>query len=140
MVSNLRKRVAAFSLAAMLTIGATGGVYATSYSSTMSIGENSTLTGKTRSYKGDAHKIKITISSRGYNCGSGLECKTYLYESKWGSDTKHGYKKMSMPDEGRTYSMSTRRVPDGKFFYYFTNRSVRYKDAFKSKKVTMSSK
>ncbi len=93
MATNFKKRIAAFSLAAMLTIGATGGVYATSYSSSMSIGENSTLTGKTRSYKGDAHKIKIKISSRGYNCGSGLECKTYLYESKWGSDTKHGYKK-----------------------------------------------
>ncbi len=84
MATNFKKRIAAFSLAAMLTIGATGGVYATSYSSSMSIGENSTLTGKTRSYKGDAHKIKIKISSRGYNCGSGLECKTYLYESKWG--------------------------------------------------------
>jgi hypothetical protein len=135
----MRKKAISVILSVIMLVVFGTVAFATSYSSTLSISCNSSVTGATRSYIGATHLIKIKLSSRTYNVPNNF-CYVSLRKVAGFSDTEKNKKLLMLNVVGETYSMTSANQTDGNFYYYFTNYAISCDNLTKSNNVEMSSK
>ncbi|AOY77587.1 hypothetical protein [Clostridium formicaceticum] len=138
---NLKKLclISALSVGLITTSSITGFANS-SYTSTLNMSVNSSVTGAYRDYKGSRHAIGITITSRDYHSDKDTNnCYIELQKQRGLTYDGQGSKLKNMPEIKKTYKESWSGQNDGKFRYYFTNFRVSGGDGFTSNKVEMSS-
>ena len=120
-------------------------VYATTYTSTLSLSFRSTNRGAYRDYIGSRHKISLTLKSRD-NISTDNYCNVSLERKQGLSYTTSGSAQvLNIKDVGSTYSASWSGQKNGQHRHYFTNRYLasdyRYTlvDGFYCDQVVMTS-
>ena len=113
----------------------------TSYTSSMSLSGNSTLTGTGRSYDAGSHSISMKITWKAnsdYN-----RCKVTLQKSSLGGYEYKNSTLMYLTNVGQTYSASMGTQTKGTYRYFFDNRASTlggsYYDSFTANPVIMKS-
>lgn len=135
----MKKKLFILGLAMVMVFAGTVMVFATTYTSTISIKGNSTLAGETRSYVGATHKIAIVLSSMGVPGSKANYCNVHLNQKSLTGDKVMNSSKPNLISIGSTYSMTTNNLIDGKYYYFFSTQQLAG-DGFTSKNTTMSSK
>lgn len=129
----MKKSVLIFSFVFILIAANFAAVYATTYTSTISMSGNSTLTGAARVYSAGKHSISMKIASSG---GNGTNyCKVTLKKKGVGGGSI-STKTINVGSVGSTKSASYGKQRKGKFYYFF-NTTNWYK--WSSNKVVMKS-
>ncbi|MBF4693356.1 hypothetical protein [Fusibacter ferrireducens] len=133
------KKILTLAMVSALVLSLSVLSFATTYTSSLSISNNSTLAGATRSYTGQTHNFVGTLSSVVSYAYDDTRSRIYLDKDVWfGEDQVYNSGMISFTNIGDSSTFTSSNIPDGNYYYFFSTQNLGT-NAFSCDTVTMTS-